>query len=101
MLVTKVIPLDAILSLNDAFIIPAGQEIYSIYYADIPAGVTAKHAFGQKFPVPVSDGQSYAFGDCDPQTEGYSLITTAAFPGQAITVQFAIGNGAMNVAAGK
>lgn len=101
MLVTKVIPLDNILSINDAYIVPAGQEIYSIYYADIPAGVTVRHAFGQKFPIPVQDGMSFAFGDCDPQTEGYSLITAAAFPGQAITVQLAIGNGAMNVAAGK
>jgi hypothetical protein len=101
MLVTKVVPLDTIRSLNDELIIPQGQQIFSIYYASIPAGVTVQHAFGQKFPVPVQDGMSFAFDKCDPQTEGYSLVTFAAFPGQAIVVQFAIGQGGpMNVTGG-
>ena len=98
MLLTKVIALDAALSITD-MVIPQGQEIRSIYYANIPVGVTVSHAFNQKFPVPVYDGQSWDF-NCDPQTGGFSLVTTGAFAGQSIIVQFGMGAGGGTVGTG-
>lgn len=92
--------LDNVLTLGSAPLVQPGTVVSSIYFASIPAGVSVQMAIQQKNEFPVYDGQSFGFS-CDEQNTGVWLVTSAAFPGQYITVVVGTGDGGVNVAAAR
>lgn len=95
------VPLDNVLLLSGAPIVQPGTPVRSIYFANIPAGVTVQMAIQQKNEFVVLDGQSFEM-ECDEQNAGIWLVTSAAFVGQFLSIVVATGSGGgLSVAAGK